>query len=181
LVGRVERIAPDGTQAALCGPDLAALHADLPPDLLAPSLDPFLAATSVTVDLLSPCRLKTDQRLLRRGPIPLDVLVARILDRYRDLYGDASGLLRPDIRRIVLDEAAQVPLLTDGTRWIDVHDYSARRDQEMLMGGLVGRLVYGRGAGRFVPILRVGEILHVGKNAASGCGRIRVLLPKVER
>lgn len=180
-VGGVERVAPDGAHATLCGPDLTALPADLAPDLLATHLDPFLAPAPVTIDLLSPCRLKTGQRLLGQGPIPFDVLVARILDRYRDLYGEASELLRPDIRRIVLDEAAQVPLLADATRWVEVHDYSARKDQEMLMGGLVGRLVYGAAAARFFPILRVGEILHVGKNAASGCGRIRILLPKAKQ
>jgi CRISPR-associated endoribonuclease Cas6 len=48
----------------------------------------------------------------------------------------------------------------------------------MLLGGKVGRLVYGGVAARFLPILKAGEILHVGKNAASGCGRIRITLPK---
>jgi CRISPR-associated endoribonuclease Cas6 len=48
----------------------------------------------------------------------------------------------------------------------------------MLLGGKVGRLVYGGEAARFLPILRAGEILHVGKNAASGCGRLRVVLPE---
>jgi hypothetical protein len=44
----------------------------------------------------------------------------------------------------------------------------------MLLGGKMGRVIYGDGAARFLPILRAGEILHVGKNAASGCGRIEV-------
>lgn len=47
----------------------------------------------------------------------------------------------------------------------------------MLLGGRVGRLLYGGEAARFLPILQAGEILHLGKNTASGCGRIRVDLP----
>ena len=38
----------------------------------------------------------------------------------------------------------------------------------------MGRLLYGGDAARFLPILRAGEILHLGKNVASGCGRLQV-------
>jgi hypothetical protein len=57
-----------------------------------------------------------------------------------------------------------------------VPDYSARSRSELLLGGKVGRTVYGASAARFLPLLRAGEILHVGKNAASGNGRIQVAL-----
>ncbi|MGH9361779.1 MAG: CRISPR system precrRNA processing endoribonuclease RAMP protein Cas6, partial [Thermoanaerobaculia bacterium] len=99
-------------------------------------------------------------------------------DRFAGLYGEqSSDLLRPEIRSVVEAEAVRVPLLADTTRWIEVPDYSARSGAEMLLGGKVGRLLYGGEAARFLPILRAGEILHVGKNTASGCGRIQVDLP----
>ena len=45
-------------------------------------------------------------------------------------------------------------------------DLAARR-YELLLGGKVGRLIYGVEAARFLPILKAGEILHVGKNPTS--------------
>ena len=67
-----------------------------------------------------------------------------------------------------------MPLIRDRTRWIEVKDYSARSRSELRLGGKVGPLLYGEEAARFLPILRAAEILHLGKNPASGCGRIRV-------
>jgi hypothetical protein len=108
-------------------------------------------------------------------PVPFQVLVARILDRFASLYGQgASEILQPGVRSILEAEAAEVPLLADRTRWIEVRDYSARSGTEMLLGGKMGRMVYGGKAGQYLPLLRAGEMLHLGKNTASGCGRIRV-------
>jgi hypothetical protein len=110
--------------------------------------------------------------------VPFALLIARILDRFASLYGEAgSDVLRPEVRSVVEAEAARVPLLADETRWVEVHDFSARSRSEMLLGGKVGRLVYGGEAARFLPILHAGEVLHVGKNAAAGCGRIQIDLP----
>lgn len=38
----------------------------------------------------------------------------------------------------------------------------------------MGRAVYGAGAGALLPLLRAGEAVGVGKNTASGNGRIEV-------
>ncbi len=62
---------------------------------------------------------------------------------------------------------------------MEVAYYSARSDAELLFGGKIGRLVYGEEAARFLPLLRAGEIVHLGKNPTSGCGRMRVDLSSV--
>jgi CRISPR-associated endoribonuclease Cas6 len=179
-VREVRRVLPDGRCERLAGGALSELPAILHPDLLGLGLEPFLAPLPVAVELLSPARLLRDGRLLPgSAPVPFDLLVARILDRFAGLYGEgASEILRPEVRGPIETEAARVPVLAEATSWLEVKDYSARSGAEMLLGGKVGRLVYGGEAARFLPILKAGEILHVGKNAASGCGRIRVLLPE---
>jgi hypothetical protein len=178
-VEEVRRVRPDGQAERLAGRDLSSVASDLRPDLLGLALQPCLTHQPVAVELLSPARLLREGRLLPgREPVPFELLIARILDRFTALYGDAgSDILRPEIRAVVEAEAARVRLLTDQTRWIEVRDYSARSGSELLLGGKVGRLVYGGEASRFLPVLRAGEILHLGKNTASGCGRIQVGLP----
>lgn len=175
-VERVARIRPDGRAEPIAGPSSAGLIPDLAPDHLDPTPAPGAAPGPVTVQFLSPARLLRDGRLLPgREPVPFGLLIARILDRFADLYGpDASEVLAPEIRRVIEADASAVPQIEDDTRWFEVRDYSSRSRSELLLGGKVGRAVYGGAAGRFLPILRAGEIVHVGKNAASGCGRIGI-------
>ncbi len=175
-IDQVLRVQPDRQVRSICGGDLSRLPATLKPDSLVLTADRYLAPRPIEVRLLSPTRLIRDGKLLpRRTPVPFEILVARSLDRFRGLYGDgASDLLQPAIRRAIEADAARVPLIRDRARWIEVKDYSARSRSELKLGGRVGQLVYGEEATRFLPILRAGEILHLGKNPASGCGRIRV-------
>ena len=129
------------------------------------------------VHLLSPTRLLHDGRLLfGDAPVPFRILIARTLDRLRDLYGDdACQLLRPSMRADLESSAGEVTIIEAQTRWVEQKDYSARSRSELLLGGKIGRLVYGRGAERFLPILKLGEILQVGKNVTAGCGRMAVV------
>jgi len=175
-VAEAVRVRSDRRREAIAGADLAGLPPDLEPDLLAPAVDPFLALRPVTVEFVSPTRLIRDGRFVPGDePVPFAVLVARLLDRFAGLYGEAaSEVLRPEIRAVVEPEAARVPILADATRWVESHDYSARKGAEMLLGGKVGRVRYGGEAARFLPLLLAGEVLHVGKNTASGCGRFEV-------
>lgn len=179
VVEAVSRVRPDRGEETLCTGDLAGLSATVAPDLLGLGLEPFLAPQPVEIRLLSPARLLQNGRLLPgHAPVPFELLVARILDRFQGLFGEgASEILHPVLRSTIEAEAARVSLLADDTEWLEVKDYSARSGSEMLLGGKVGRLVYGPEAARFFPILRAGEILQVGKNPASGCGRIEVVMP----
>lgn len=179
-IEEVRRVHPDRSEERLCGADLSELAPCLSPDLLGLTVEPYLAPQPVEITLLSPTRLLENGKLLPgHESIPLKLLVARILDRFRGLYGDeASEILDPRIRAAVESQAQRVKLLSDDTEWQEVADFSARARAELLLGGKVGRLVYGGDAAPFFPILRAGEVLHVGKNPTSGCGRIAVdLLP----
>lgn len=175
-IAEILRVLPDRRGERLCGGDLSALPSRLAPDLLGLAIEPYLAPQQVEVTLLSPTRLLDDGKLVPgHAPVPFKLLVARVLDRFRGLYGDdASEILNPGIREVIEAQAGEVRLLADETDWHEVADYSARSRSELLLGGKVGRLVYGEEAAPFFPILRAGEVLHVGKNPTSGCGRIAV-------
>jgi hypothetical protein len=174
----VWRVDAGGERKRLCGPGLAGLPATVPLDRLTLASETCITPAPVEILLRSPVRLLRQGKLLKGSePVPFEVLIARILDRFKDLFAaTAEGLLDTRLRAALEAEASQVPLLANETEWVEVKDYSARSGAEMLLGGKVGRLVYGPEAARFFPILRAGEILHVGKNATAGCGRIEVRL-----
>ncbi len=172
---RVFRVSARSRRDWLCGVDLRQISTSLATAEFRLGLNHDAPSGRVEVKLLSPSRLVRDGKLLwGTEPVPFTVLIARILDRFEGLYGAEADLLRADFRSDLEAAAAEVPLIADETHWVEVRDYSARKRAELRLGGKVGRLVYGEGAARFLPILKAGEILHVGKNPTAGCGRIRV-------
>ncbi len=172
----VERVRPDRSTEPLAGGHPAELPADLVPDLLAFAPEPFLAPAPVAVELLSPTRLLVGGKPLPLDhPVPFEVLVKSALDRFAGLYGrQASPVLSEEIRPAVEAEAARVPLLEQDVRPAPGSHHSRRSRRRLDLGGTVGRLVYGEAAASFFHVLRAAEVLHVGKNATFGCGRIRV-------
>ncbi len=172
----ISRVQPGRRRLHLGGTDLGRLPATLEPDDLGDLMDLDLAPRPIEVRFLSPTRLMRDGKLLpRQAPLPFELLVGRALDRLRGVFGEAAieDISGPSREAIEL-EAARVQLLSDRTRWVEVKDYSSRSGRELYLGGRVGRLTYSDEAARFFPLLRAAEVLHLGKNVASGCGRVRV-------
>ena len=82
---------------------------------------------------------------------------------------------RPEDRRALLDAfdlAANVNVETQHLRWHDWERYSNRQQTRMTLGGVLGRVRYVGELGPFLPYLRLGELIHVGKNSAFGLGQI---------
>jgi CRISPR/Cas system endoribonuclease Cas6 (RAMP superfamily) len=68
--------------------------------------------------------------------------------------------------------------MRDGNiRWRDWERYSARQDARMKMGGFVGEVEYAGAIGEFVPLLKLGERVHIGKGTGFGLGRY-VIAPR---
>lgn len=77
------------------------------------------------------------------------------------LMNDFSGLLAncADIR----DDRKLV--------WLDWTRYSSRQQQKMSLGGVIGTWVLNGNLTTLAPFMRLGEWLHVGKEAAFGLGK----------
>ncbi len=182
-VQAVFRTRDDRHRQRLSGGGIAGLPLDLRPDrlpvplLVAGSPAKVSAPGPVYVDLLSPTRLVDGKRLLAEGkPIRFELLLARTLDRYFGVTQPRGGCgaARNGLGELAA-AARAVPLVEDQTVRRSQQDYSARSRRLIRLDGRVGRLIYGPEAVPFLPILRLAEILHLGKNPASGCGRVRVL------
>jgi hypothetical protein len=68
--------------------------------------------------------------------------------------------------------AANVNVQAQHLRWHDWERYSNRQQTRMTLGGVLGRVRYVGELGPFLPYLRLGELIHVGKNSAFGLGQI---------
>lgn len=102
-------------------------------------------------------------------------LVRRLRDRASSLavfFGD--GPLELDFKGVSA-LADTVRLVENRTRVVTVNRRSSKTGQRHDVGGFVGEATYdGEAIGRLMPLVRVGEVMHVGKHAAFGNGRMEV-------
>lgn len=132
------------------------------------------ARRAVALRFHTPVDLKDGGRAVTRpqfGP-----LIRRLRDRVAALaafFGD--GPIDVDFRQISA-AADSVRLVEDRTRRVDIDRRSARTGQRHDIGGFIGEARYeGDAIGWLMPLLRLGEVIHVGKHAAFGNGWLSVV------
>lgn len=68
-----------------------------------------------------------------------------------------------------------VALVASSLRWFDKSRWSTRQQRKVPIGGLVGDLIFAGELGYFLPLLKVGEYIHIGKNSTFGLGKIKIM------
>lgn len=127
----------------------------------------------ITLHIHTPMRLQSQGKPLGLGQLTPRALIATLARRVALLMEFHAGLTG-------WGEAAKhithlSPTLTDtqDLRWFDWTRYSSRQQQEMTLGGILGRwTLHGDAAtlAQITPWLWLGQWLHVGKNATMGMG-----------
>lgn len=132
------------------------------------------SADRLTVEFLTPTRLRHDDRWVSAGP-PFPALVKALLSRLSSLAYFHGGVRWETDFRGWIDRAAEVNLAQATTTWVDWERYSGRQQQRIEMGGLVGTATYTGDLAPYRPLLALGELLHVGKGTVFGNGWLRPL------
>jgi CRISPR/Cas system endoribonuclease Cas6 (RAMP superfamily) len=85
-------------------------------------------------------------------------------------YGDGEPEL--DYKGLV-DRAGMVRAISSSIKWYDWKRYSSKQDIKMLMGGIVGFVIYQGFVDEFLPLFEFCEIVHIGKQTSFGLGKFR--------
>lgn len=153
----------EGGRLAAIAPRLAARDLERPGDS---------GARSVRLRFVTPTLLKEGGEEVR---VPrFGVLARRLRARLGALatvFGE--GALGDDPREIAA-AADEIRAVSHQTLWRGGMRRSTRTGQRHPLEGLVGEAVFEGELGRFMPMLRLGELLHVGKHATFGLGRVEV-------
>lgn len=124
--------------------------------------------TRITLRFLTPTLLKADGLQARRpafGP-----LAKRLRDRINALaYFYCGTGLDIDFKAFG-EQAERINTVADSTGWVESSRYSRRREVTHDLSGFVGEVSFEGNLAPFVPYLRLGEYVHVGKNAVFGNG-----------
>ena len=171
----VERVAcrePDGRSRELLLPGQGAAAAQ-PPGI--PSVpDRALADPSrVALRFATPTRLKRRDHLV--ATVSFRALVFAMIRRTLELaHFHVPGAAIDWSFRPLLEAASRVQVTAARLRWRDWQRYSNRQGSTMSLGGFVGELEAPGRLAPFGPLLRTAEILHVGKGATFGLGKLEL-------
>ena len=112
----------------------------------------------------TPLRIKHQNRFLRQKP-ELNILLQSIYNRYRELKG---------LKREKLPFDPTYEEIFDEIRFRDLTRYSNRQKTKMRVGGIVGEIGYKNLDKESYKLLKLGEIIGVGKQTVFGLGKIKV-------
>ncbi len=164
--------------------DAGPCRSGLPPAIRRPQAEPSGLAPAIslgngriTIRFLTPTRLKFDSHLT--SDLEFHILWRNLLRRLSVLSAFHCGQpLEVDFKASIA-RAEQVACTDRRIRWVDWERYSARQDTTMLLGGFMGEATFAGDLADFLPALRLGELVHVGKGTTFGLGQYRLALWKV--
>ncbi len=127
-----------------------------------------LGSSILDIRFLTPTRLKFENSLA--SDLEFHILIRNLLRRLSVLsYFHCGKRLDLDFKGLI-ERAKGVTKVESSLRWVDWERYSARQQSTMLMGGLVGAVTFEGPLAEFLPLLRLGELVHVGKGTVFGLG-----------
>ncbi|HDH12655.1 MAG TPA: CRISPR system precrRNA processing endoribonuclease RAMP protein Cas6 [Nitrospirae bacterium] len=128
---------------------------------------------SLTLNFLTPARIIYKKHLIL--DLEFHILIRNLLRRlsllcYFHCGGDTSGW---DFKGII-ETAQDIKVKKRNLKWYDWERYSSRQETKMKMGGFVGEITFEGNIEPFMPLIKAGEVLHVGKGTGFGLGRYEI-------
>ncbi|MCG3158203.1 MAG: hypothetical protein DKINENOH_04844 [bacterium] len=122
------------------------------------------------LEFISPTRILDQNRLV--STLPFDLLMRGLLRRASLLArihcGDEWNL---DYGAVLQAAHATVHVVESNLVWQDWERYSNRQQRRMKLGGFIGSVCYAGELGPFLPLLSLGQYIHLGKNTTFGMGK----------
>jgi len=127
---------------------------------------------SIDIQWVTPGRVKFDRRFQKF--ISFEIIMRNLLRRIQLLTAlYCGGPERVDFKDLIA-LAAGVKSMVSDIHWEQQVRYSYRQDKTIGLGGVMGTLRFKGNIEPFMPYLKLGEYLHVGKSTAYGLGKFTV-------
>lgn len=125
--------------------------------------------TTIKIKFLTPVKIKYEGRLL--SVIEFHHLIRALLRRIYLLSIFWCDYEMKIEWESLIKESEKVKISKCELKWQDYIRYSSRQKQKMKIGGVTGMVEYKGEINKFLPILKLGEFIHVGKNTSFGLGK----------
>lgn len=130
----------------------------------------------VSLNFITPIRIKHKNRLMTPQNFNIPVLLKALLRRLSlILYFYCDKQLIPREKIIELVELSEnVAVISKNLHWIDLSRYSTRNRERIYLGGFIGNITLHKVPDSIIELLKIGEIIHIGKGTSFGLGKYRV-------
>ncbi|VVB97205.1 CRISPR-associated endoribonuclease Cas6 [uncultured archaeon] len=75
----------------------------------------------------------------------------------------------------LIERAKKVKIVSSDLKWKELERYSERQETRMKMGGLLGEITFEGELAEFMPFIKLGEYLHIGKGTVFGLGKYQII------
>ena len=120
---------------------------------------------NIKLKFITPLRIKKDNRFLRSDEIELKSLINSIYQRQMKILGREYKKFPYEIKGEIISKSLQFKELTR---------LSNRQKTTMNMGGIIGEIEFKNLNKECFEVLKLGELLGVGKQTVFGLGKIKV-------
>ncbi|MCM8794013.1 MAG: CRISPR system precrRNA processing endoribonuclease RAMP protein Cas6 [Candidatus Omnitrophica bacterium] len=129
--------------------------------------------SQLELSFLTPTRLKYEERIHHRPEF--HIIIRNLLRRLSLMNYYHGNVENPELDYAgLIKKAEEIKLIDSEISWYDWERYSSRQKRKINMGGFVGRARYQGDFGPFYGLLKMGEILHIGKGAVFGLGKYEI-------
>ena len=133
---------------------------------------------TLTIELVTPARLKFGNQFQKF--ITFEIILRNLLRRIQLLSAlYCGGPERVDFKDLI-ELSKDITLVDSSIHWEQQARFSYRQEKIVALGGVSGSLEFAGELNPFMPFLKVGEFLHVGKSTAYGLGKICLRRPGKE-
>jgi hypothetical protein len=98
-------------------------------------------------------------------------MLIHAIARRVELYQLAAGQSAPVLTQELQKQSQEIRIAGSDLLWVNLARYSNRQNTRMKQDGLVGSIAYTGQIAPFIPILKIGERINVGKSTVFGLGR----------
>ncbi|RKX59699.1 MAG: CRISPR-associated protein Cas6 [Thermodesulfobacteriota bacterium] len=131
--------------------------------------------SKITFEFVTPLRLVYQKKLVKI--LEFHHIIRALLRRISILYYfHVSEDMPPIPAKELINLSENIKTLQYDLKWFDWERYSYRQNRRMILGGLVGQIVFEGNLSPFHDLIKAGEIFHCGKNTSFGLGKYKFLI-----
>ena len=126
----------------------------------------------IQLDFVTPTRVLNNNKPTTN--LTFDLLLRNIMRRgsaLAEIHCEKSWNV--DFRKII-DSSKSIQTKNSSLEWFDWGRYSKRQQREMKLGGFINAIQYEGDITPYIALVRLGEIIHIGKNTTFGMGQYRI-------
>lgn len=124
------------------------------------------------INFLTPAKIKYKGEFVKE--LEFSILIESILRRaylISKFWCEYDGKYK--VKKII-ESAKKIKIKYSNLKWIDLERFSTRQKRFLKYGGILGEIVYEGKLKEFYPILKLGSLIHIGKNTSFGFGKYMI-------